>query len=108
MIGRLERSLSREGVFENLLGRAVRVGIESEHLAQVGPAGGHELEPIGLRPGHGFLVRINIAFTKALQADSGHESAARETLAAEIEMLVIGVQGRLRVGEQHALFLPLF
>ena len=93
--------------FEDVLGFVLRIGIQAEDLAEVRLARGPQLEPVGLRAAVRFFVRIDVAFAEPLEPHAAHEAAARVRRAAFGEHLVIDVDRRVGLGEQHALALPL-
>ncbi len=106
VIDRLQRRPAGDGPLQQVLGFALRVGIEAKDLAQVGLAGPREQQPVLLGAGHRFFVRVDLPFAEPLQPHAGHDAAAREGVSGVIELLVIDVDGRVRLGEQHAFAAP--
>ena len=91
------------GLVQHALGLAGRVGIQAEDLAQVRLADGHQHQPVDLRPGQGLLVREDLPLAEPREPHAGHEAAAGVGHALVGELLVIDVDGRIGLGEQHAL-----
>ena len=92
--------------FENVLSLVFRIGKQAEDLAEVRAARAPQLQPVGLRGAVRLLVRVDLAFAEPLEPAAAHEAAARVLDAAILKHLVIDVDRRVGLGEQHALALP--
>ena len=106
VVGGLEWRLPDDGLFQDILRLALRVGIEPENLAQVGLRGTEEHQTVGLGRGVRLFVRKDLALAKARQTVPAHEPATGVLHAVESELLVIDVNRRVGFGKQHALGLP--
>ena len=63
--------------------------------------------PVGLGCGVSLLMRKDRPLAKPLQADTAHESAARQTAPEVFELLVIDIDRRRGFQLQHSLAAPL-
>ena len=101
VIDGLKRRLVGHGLVEQVFGLFFRIGIQAEDRAEVRLAHGHQHEPVELWAGHGFLVRKDLAFAETREPLPGQETAAGVGRAGIGEILVIDVDGRIALGEQH-------
>ena len=92
---------------EELLGQVVGVGIESEYRRQISPGRSQHLEPIRLGLCMRMLVRIDSPLAKTLESNVGHDSPTKITLTQPLELLMINVNGRIRLRLQYLLTLPI-
>ncbi len=106
VVGRFQRSGAFDRFVQQALHAGAGVGKEAENLAEVRLAGLGQQQPVRLGAGEGLFVRVDLALAKAFQPHAGHESAASERLATAGKRLVVDVQSRLRLGEQHPFAKP--
>lgn len=75
---------------------------------EVGPSRAHQLEPIGLGPGHGVFVRKDSALCEPLQRQSPNYSGGRSGLFAENIVHHVEIKARLAIRNECSLHLPIF
>ena len=113
VVGRLVRSMASDRRFERHLRLVEVVGVEPKDLAQIGPAGLPEFQPVGLGAAVRFLVRVDVALAprsfsiKGLEPNTAHEAAADVVLATRCVLLVADVNRGVGLGHQCTVPLPL-
>jgi len=98
MVHCLDGRLAGDGFFEHILGFALRIGIQSEDLAQVGLAQRGEHHAIHLGPAVGVFVGKHTALAERRQPHPRHEAAPGVGAALVLILLVIDVAGVAVVG----------
>ena len=106
MVGGLDRGLAGHGGVEHPLHLAVGVGVQAEHLTEVGPAGPGEEQTVLLGTRHRLLVGMDVAGAESLQADAGHDAAADVPRALDLELLMVDVKDGRRLLHDHPLLAP--
>ena len=107
-IRRFEGRFAAHRVFKDILDFVLRVGIESENLAEVRLARSSEHETVEFRAAHRDFVREDHPFAERRRFAAAHETLAAVFLPADGEDLVIDVQRGLIVSLKNAFRLPVF
>ena len=97
--GPLDRA-AEEGV-----DRVFRVRVEHEYLAELGPRGAHQVQPVGLGAGQSPLVGLHSP-AELLQLAQGDEAAPRLGDAVDAVRLIVKVYGGFRILDQRSLVQP--